>query len=103
MKEIILLKEGEIALKGLNRGTFEDILVKNVRHRIGSLGKFEFKRAQSTIYVRPLDEEIDLDEVCQRVSKVFGISAYARAAVVSKDFALIRDKAIKYLAEGGYH
>lgn len=99
MKEIILLKEGEIALKGLNRGRFEDILVKNVRHRIGSLGKFEFKRAQSTIYVRPLDEEIDLDEVCQRVSKVFGISAYARAAVVSKDFALIRDKAIKYLAD----
>ena len=99
MKEIILLKEGEIALKGLNRGTFEDILVKNVRHRIASLGKFEFKRAQSTIYVRPLDEEIDLDEVCQRVGKVFGISAYARAAVVSKDFSLIRDKAVKYLAD----
>ena len=29
MKEIILLKAGEIALKGLNRSTFEDRLVKN--------------------------------------------------------------------------
>lgn len=99
MKEIILLKEGEIALKGLNRGTFEDILVKNVRHRISPLGKFEFKRAQSTIYLRPLDEGIDLDEVCERIQKIFGISAFARAAVASKDFGLIRDKAVSYLAD----
>ena len=31
MKEIILLKDGEIALKGLNRHAFEDRLIKNAR------------------------------------------------------------------------
>ena len=33
MKEIILIKNGELALKGLNRSTFEDILIKNIRKR----------------------------------------------------------------------
>ena len=42
MKELILLKCGELALKGLNRHTFEDALVKNCRRRIESLGAFEF-------------------------------------------------------------
>ena len=34
MKELILLKCGELALKGLNRHTFEDALVKNFRRLI---------------------------------------------------------------------
>ena len=33
-KELILAKYGEMALKGLNRGTFEDILMKNLRRRL---------------------------------------------------------------------
>ena len=37
MKEIILIKNGELVLKGLNRNTFEDILVKNIKK---SLKKF---------------------------------------------------------------
>ena len=33
MKEIILVKYGEIALKGLNKSTFEDMLQKNIKRR----------------------------------------------------------------------
>jgi adenylyl- and sulfurtransferase ThiI len=50
MKEIILLKDGEIVLKGLNRRTFEDVLKKNIRHAISHLGSFEIKSAQSILY-----------------------------------------------------
>ena len=39
-KEIILLKLGEIALKGLNRRAFEDVLIKNIRRRLKSAGEF---------------------------------------------------------------
>ena len=49
MKEIILVKDGELALKGLNRSTFEDILVKNMRRRLSPLGKFAFTKSQSTV------------------------------------------------------
>ena len=62
MKEIILLKAGEIALKGLNRSTFEDRLVKNCKFRLRDIGSFRFTRAQSTMYAEPLSEDIDMDD-----------------------------------------
>ena len=65
-KELILAKYGEMALKGLNRGTFEDILMKNLRRRLKKFGVFKLTRAQSTIYMEPLSEDIDLDEVLER-------------------------------------
>ena len=39
-KEILLIKNGELALKGLNRGTFEDILLKNIKRRLYGAGSF---------------------------------------------------------------
>ena len=41
MKEILLLKDGEIVLKGLNRRSFEDVLKKNLKHALKSAGHFE--------------------------------------------------------------
>ena len=81
MKEIILLKDGEIVLKGLNRRTFEDVLKKNIRHAISHLGSFEIKSAQSIIYVKPLSDDIDLEDACLKISRVFGIVSYSRAAI----------------------
>ncbi len=81
MKEILLLKDGEIVLKGLNRRQFEDVLKKNIKIALHSLGRFEITSAQSTISVLPLSEDIDLDEACERVGRVFGIVSYSRAAL----------------------
>ncbi|MBO5409700.1 MAG: tRNA 4-thiouridine(8) synthase ThiI [Clostridia bacterium] len=98
MKEIILIKNGELALKGLNRRTFEDMLVKNMRRRLESVGKFKFTIAQSTIVAEPENESIDLDEAADRISKVFGIAAFSRAAAVEKDMDTILRSAEEYLA-----
>jgi thiamine biosynthesis protein ThiI len=81
MKEIILLKDGEIVLKGLNRRTFEYVLKKNIKHALSPLGSFEIRSAQSIIYVKPLSDDIDLDEACLKISRVFGIVSYSRAAI----------------------
>lgn len=97
MKEIILIKVGEIALKGLNRRTFEDVLIKNLKHRIRDLGRFDVSVAQSTIYIDPLSEDIDLDDVCERVSQVFGIVAFSRALVCEKSMEDILTQAPDYL------
>lgn len=100
MKEIILIKDGEIALKGLNRRQFEDCLIKNIRRTIKGLGDFEIKSAQSTIYITPQQDSIDLDDVCERVSKVFGIAAFSRAAVCpEKTLESVLETAPVYLAE----
>ena len=99
MKEVILLKNGEIALKGLNRHAFEDRLIKNARRKLMPVGEFHFKKAQSTIYVEPQSDDYDLDEAVDRLQKVFGIAALTRACVVEKDFELICRTAAEYLKE----
>ena len=99
MKEIILLKNGEIALKGLNRSVFEDKLISNARRRLEELGKFGFRKAQSTIFVEPKDEDIDLDEAVDILQKVYGIIALTKAAVVEKDFEAIKETAVTYLKD----
>lgn len=97
-KEVILIKNGELALKGLNRSTFEDVLIKNLRWRLKPLGNFTFRKAQSTIYIEPQDEAVDWDEVSDRVAKVFGISAFSRACVTDKELTTIQEVAATYLA-----
>ncbi len=99
MKEIILVKNGELALKGLNRSSFEDILIKNMKRRLNDLGKFEFTKSQSTIMVDPIDDDIDLDDAVDVVSRVFGIAALSRACVCEKDFEDIKTTALNYLSE----
>ncbi|MDE6670987.1 MAG: tRNA 4-thiouridine(8) synthase ThiI [Ruminococcus sp.] len=99
MKEIVLVKYGEMVLKGLNKKSFEDMLTKNIKRRLKSLGRFKITSAQSTTYITPLDEDTDLDEVTNRVGKIFGISALCRACVCEKDFSDITEKSLEYLNE----
>lgn len=99
MKEIILVKYGEMALKGLNKKTFEDMLSKNIRRRLKKLGKFSYTSAQSTLYITPEDDSIDLEEAVSKVGKIFGIAALCRACVCEKDFDDICMNSYDYLAD----
>lgn len=98
MQEVIMAKYGEIALKGLNKNTFEDILVRNIKRRFKKLGSFEITRNQSTIYIKPL-EEVDIDKTVDVLKTVFGIAAIQRAAVLPKDFDEIVKQGMPYLEE----
>lgn len=97
MEEIILAKIGETILKGLNRKNFENILVKNIKTSIKKLGEFNVYIAQSTIYIEPLNENIDLFEVEDKISKVFGIASYSRACAADKNMESIKESARSYL------
>lgn len=97
MKEIILIKIGEIVLKGLNRKNFEDKLVKNIKRKIAPFGEFEIKNQQSTISLIPKSDNIDFDEVSSKISKVFGIAVFSRAAICEKEMAAIKQTAGEYL------
>ena len=99
MKEIILCYQGEMALKGLNRATFEAVLSKALRYRVRELGRFQVYKAQSTMYVEPRDQEAEANvgEAYERVRKVFGLAALSRAAVCEKNFEAIQAAAEEYL------
>ena len=99
MREIVLIKNGELALKGLNRSSFEDVLIKNMRRHLAPLGTFQFTKSQSTIMVEPEDPDTDLDDTVDALTRVFGIAALSRAAVCEKDIEDIAATALEYLKE----
>ncbi len=99
MKKVILIKNGELVLKGLNRSTFEDMLIKNMRRRLSPLGTFNFIKAQSTIIAEPQDEDVDFDEAVERIKRVFGIVAFSVAGVTEKDLEKIKEAVMEFLGD----
>ena len=71
MKDIILLKQGEVVLKGLNRRFFEQKLVSNIRKRLKPMGNFHVYCVQSTVYVEPEDDAADMDAAFDALGKTF--------------------------------
>ena len=98
MQEVLLLKCGELVLKGLNRSRFEERLMKIVRTRLRPLGEYKVYTAQSTIYVEP-QNGAPVDEALEVVKKVFGVVAINRCAACEKDLGVIMKTAETYLAD----
>lgn len=85
MMEKILLKYGEIALKGANKSSFEATLAKHIRIRMKKYGDFEVTRAQSTVTVTPKNEDCDIDGAYEACKKIFGIVGVSRAVTCEKN------------------
>ena len=99
MRELIICYLGEMALKGLNKNTFEAQLMKTIKRRLRNCGQFKYYKAQSTFYIEPENEDCDIDTAYEKVKKIFGIAAVSKAAVVEKDFEVICETALEYLGE----
>ena len=99
MREVIMGYQGEMSLKGLNRNQFESTMMKILRYRLKTVGKFRVYCTQSTFYMEPEEEDIDMDLAFERVSKVFGLAALSRAVVCEKDFDTICQTAEDYLGD----
>ena len=98
MNDIILLKLGEIVLKGLNRKSFEQKLMGNIRRRLAPLGKFRVYCLQSTVYVEG-EEGADMDAAFEAMQQVFGVISLSRAAPCEKNKEAIARLAIEYLRD----
>ena len=85
MKEMILLKLGEMVLKGLNRRSFEDKLQANIHRRLHAFGQFRVYTRQSTTYVEPKDDSCDVMAAYEALQKVFGIVGISLARPCEKD------------------
>ena len=99
MNEMILLKLGEMVLKGLNRRSFEDKLQANIYRRLNNLGQFRVYTRQSTTYVEPMTEDCDMDGAWEALTKVFGVVGLSRARACEKDKDAILAAAREYLGD----
>ena len=99
MKEIFLLKLGEIVLKGANKRQFESRLRQNVRRRMRAYGNFDVYLMQSTLYVEPMDEECDVDGAWEDCRSIFGFVSLCRCRPCEKNLDAIFDTIEEYLGE----
>lgn len=99
MTEMILLKLGELVLKGANRHTFEDKLKSNIARRLRPLGKFRVYTRQSTTYVEPLSDACDMDAAYEAMKHVFGVVGISRAKACEKTREAMLETARSYLGD----
>ena len=99
MKEIFLLKLGEIVLKGANKRQFESKLRQNVRRRMKLYGNFDVYLMQSTLYVEPMDEECDVDGAWEACRSIFGVVSLCRCRPCEKNLDAIFEAVENYLGD----
>ena len=99
MKEIFLLKLGEIVLKGANKRQFESRLRQNVRRRMKHYGNFDVYIMQSTVYVEPMDELADVDGAWEACRSIFGVVSLCRCRPCEKNLDAIFNAIEEYLGE----
>ena len=99
MNDIILLKLGELVLKGLNRHNFEEKLMSNARRRLQSCGgRFKVTTKQSITYVEPLEDACDMDRAFAAMKMVFGAAGVCRCRACEKDKDVMLSAIQEFLA-----
>lgn len=93
MTGIILLKYGEIALKGLNRHHFENRLIDNIKIVLRGLKGFKITKEHGRIFIA-YEQHLE-DEIILRVSKVFGLVAICPGRAVENDLNTIKEAALE--------
>ena len=99
MKELFLLKLGEIVLKGQNRRVFEDKLKTVTRRRMTKFGEFKISIVQSTLYVEPQTDDCDLDGAWEACGTIFGVAQMCRCRACEKDLDAIFAAVCDYLGD----
>ena len=93
MRDVLLVRYGEVFLKGANRPHFLKVLNDNVKKAVKPIGGRVWM-SDSRIYVSDFD---DLQECISRVTKVFGIYSVSPAVEMEKDLEAISEKAIEMM------
>lgn len=99
MADLLMLKCGELVLKGNNRKNFEDKLRTNIKWALKKHGKFKIWSAQSTIYVVPETDDADMEGAYESAKKVFGVASISKAFRAEKTFEDISKVAVEKLAD----
>ena len=96
MYHTILLKYGEISLKGKNRSKFEDILIRNIKYALKDLDYGGIRKAYGRVYI---DCGENWQAVVDSLKTVFGIVSFSPVLKTELDLDAIKQAANKLMAE----
>lgn len=89
MEKLILLRYGELHLKGRNRGWFEKVLIQNIKKSLNGL-EFSFEKTQGRYFITCY-KDADETEITARLKKIAGLHSYSIAYKIKTDWQGILD------------
>ncbi len=98
-KKVVLLRYGEIFLKGKNKNIFERRLIDNIKTALTGL-EFKFIRTQNRYYIEDYDENLQ-DMFIDKLTKVFGLHSLSVATKVKTDYDNLKKAILEYMPESG--
>ena len=98
-KKVILLRYGELFLKGKNRNLFEKRLIENIKKVLTDI-EYKFIRTQNRYYIEDFDESLQ-DEIVERVRKVFGLHSLSIAIKLPTDYQNLKEAIADFMPTDG--
>lgn len=92
--KVIMLRFGEIFLKGRNKSYFEKLLIDNIKAKLEDV-QCEFVRTQNRYYIENYDENLT-EELVSRMKKVFGLHSLSVATKVETNYDALDETALEY-------
>ncbi|MBR5230157.1 MAG: tRNA 4-thiouridine(8) synthase ThiI [Firmicutes bacterium] len=95
-QNILIVRCGEVALKGMNKPYFERMLVDRIKRNLKSFEGVDVRRHEGLIFVRA-EKNLDIDAIVKQISKVFGVASISKAVEAPSELNAIGDEAVKYM------
>ena len=99
MEKVIIVRYAEIHLKGKNRGYFERVFCVNLEKALKGI-RHELRRTSGRYLVAAFAES-DAEEICDRISRVFGVHSYSLGLRVPNDLESIFEAAKRVSPQSG--
>jgi tRNA uracil 4-sulfurtransferase len=99
MKKVILVRYGEIVLKGLNRPVFEDKLINNIKKALLGIGRVNVIKSQARIFVEPVGDDYNFEGAMEKLVKVFGIVSVSPVWKIKSDYEEIKSYSVQMVKE----
>ena len=95
-QNILIVRCGEVALKGMNKPYFERMLVDRIRRNLKAFKGVDIKRQEGLIFIRA-EKELDIDAIIKETAKVFGVASISKAVEAEPELNAIGEAAVEYM------
>ena len=97
-QNILIVRCGEVALKGMNKPYFERMLVDRIRKNLKSYKGVDVKRHEGLIFIRA-EKDLDIEGIIKETAKVFGVASISKAVESESELNAIGSAAVEYMMD----
>ncbi len=97
-QNILIVRCGEVALKGMNKPYFERMLVDRIRKNLKSYKGVDVKRHEGLIFIRA-EKDLDIEGIIKETAKVFGVASISKAVEAESELNAIGSAAVEYMMD----